>query len=94
MLQAVGCGIHDDDPEREPSHWLLELDAPVHRDQDIVVAAHPAQEIAILDAGPPAADHGINVVAGELQGEIYGQLLVKKDAHRREARRGPSRVRR
>src|SRR6266567_6081432 len=82
VLQPIGCGVHDDDPEREPRDWLLELDATVHCDQDIVVAAHSAQEIAILDASPAASDHGINVVTGELQGEIYGQVLVKKDAHR------------
>jgi len=64
-------------PKRGPRDWLLELDAAVHRDQDIVIAAHPAQEIAILDAGPAASDHGINVVAGKLQGEIYGQVFVK-----------------
>ena len=46
MLQAIGCGMRDDDPEGEPRDWLLELDAAVHRDQDIVVAAHPAQERA------------------------------------------------
>jgi hypothetical protein len=72
VLQAIGCGLRDDDPEREPFDWLLKLDAAVHRDQDIVVPAHPAQEIAILDAGPASSDHGINVVAGELEGEIYG----------------------
>jgi hypothetical protein len=65
-------------PEREPRDWLLELDAAVHRDQDIVVAARPAQEIAILDAGPAASDHGLNVVAGELEGEITGRCSSRR----------------
>src|SRR3972149_5156578 len=69
--QPIGCGMRDDDPEREPRDWLLGL-----------------------EAAPAASDHGINVVAGELQGEIYGQVLVKKDAHRPGASRGPGRVRR
>jgi hypothetical protein len=86
--------MRDDDPKRELRDWLLVLDAAVHRDQNLVLAAHPAEEVAILDAGPSASDHGINVMAGKLKGEIYGQVLVKKDAHRPGASRGPGRVRR
>src|SRR6266545_3782625 len=52
VLQAIGCGMRDDDTEWERRDWLLELDAAVHRDQDIVVAAHPAQKLAILDSSP------------------------------------------
>jgi len=48
MLQAIGCGMRDDDTEGERRDWRLELDATVHRDQDIVLAAHPAQKLAIL----------------------------------------------
>lgn len=81
MLQAIGCGAHDEDPERKRSNWLLKLDATVHRDQDVVVTAHPAQKVAILDAGPAAAGHGIDIVAAELSSEVYRQVFVKKDAH-------------
>ncbi len=73
--------MRDDDTEWERRDWLLELDAAVHRDQDIVVAAHPAQKLAILDSSPATPDHCINIVAGKVQSEVYGQMLVKKDAH-------------
>jgi hypothetical protein len=39
------------------------------------------QKVAILDAGPAAAGHGIDIVAAELSSEVYRQVFVKKDAH-------------
>ena len=81
MLQAIGCRTHDEDPERKRSNWLLKLDATVHRYQDVVVTAHPAQKVAILDAGPAAAGHRVDIVAAELSSEVYRQVFVKKDAH-------------
>jgi len=30
------------------------------------------QKIAALDAGPAAADHGVNLMAAEFSGEVYG----------------------
>ena len=47
----------------------------------IKTTAHPAQKVAILDAGPAAAGHGIDIVAAELSSEVYRQVFVKKDAH-------------
>jgi hypothetical protein len=81
VLQAIGCGAHDENSERKHRNWLLGLDATVHRDQNIVVAAHPAQELAILDAGPPATDHRVNIVAAAFRSEVYRKVFVKKDAH-------------
>src|SRR5947208_605791 len=72
VLQTIGCGMRDDDTKGERRDRLLKFDATVHRDQNIVVAAHPAQKLAILDSGPAAAGHGINSVAGEIRSEVYG----------------------
>ena len=60
---------------------LLELDAPVHRDERVVLAAHSPQKLAVRDACPATAGHGIDTVAWERSGEIERQLLVKKNAH-------------
>jgi hypothetical protein len=60
---------------------LLELDAPVHRDQRIVLAHHTPQKLAVRNARPATADHGIDTVPLERCGEVYRQLLVKKNAH-------------
>jgi hypothetical protein len=40
VLQAMGSGANQDYPERERGGSLLELDASVHCDQNIKVAAH------------------------------------------------------
>ena len=85
MPDAIGAGTDDDDAERERRDLLLELDSTVHRDQNIIVAPHAAQEFTILNAGPTAPGHGLDRMAAELRSEIYRQLLVKKDAHRPRA---------
>ena len=72
VLQTIGCGMRDDDTKGERRDRLLKFDAMVHRDQNIVVAAHPSQKLAIRDSGPAAAGHGINSVAGEVRSEVYG----------------------
>jgi hypothetical protein len=77
MLQAIGCGMRDDDTEGERRDWRLELDATVHRDQDIVLAAHPAQKLAILDSSPAAPDHCFNIVAGELRGSMSERRRIQ-----------------
>jgi hypothetical protein len=63
---AVGRGANEDDPEREGRDVLLELDAAVHGDEDVVVPAHALEEFAVLDASPTTADDGIDVVAGKV----------------------------
>jgi hypothetical protein len=69
---------------------LLELDAAVHRDQDIVVAPHAVQEVAVLDASPAAADHGVNIVAAEFLGR---GLLASARQEGRAAAKSESRAR-
>jgi len=66
MNHAGGCGANEDDPERERGGILLELDATVHRDEDVVIAAHLMQEVAVPQTSPATADDGIYVVPLEL----------------------------
>jgi hypothetical protein len=40
-------GANDDDAERQSPDLMLELDAAVHRHEDIKLASHAAQELAI-----------------------------------------------
>lgn len=72
MLHAIRYSVHDDDTDSKRRDGLLELDAAIHCDEDIVVATHAVQELAVPDASPPAADHGVDIVAGEFSGEVYG----------------------
>jgi hypothetical protein len=60
---------------------LLELDATVHRDECVILAPHTSQKLAIGDARPAAANQRIDTVALQHCGEVYGELLVKKNAH-------------
>jgi hypothetical protein len=61
---------------------LLELQAPVHRDQRVVLSTHALQEVAVLQARPGAANDRIDaVVAVERRSELYRDVLVKKNAH-------------
>jgi hypothetical protein len=79
---AIRRGTHQEHANRHGRQVLLELDAAVHREEDIVVALHAPQKLAVRDTGPAAADDGINRVAWERGGEIERKLLVKKNAHR------------
>jgi hypothetical protein len=49
---------------------LLELEAPVHCDQRVVLTFHAAKKLAVRDARPPAAGHGIDSVALECRCEV------------------------
>jgi hypothetical protein len=78
---SVGGGEHEEHPERQRSDVLLELDALVHGKQGIVLPTHTAKKLAVLDTGPTVADNGGGGMAFEHGGEVYRELLVKKDAH-------------
>jgi hypothetical protein len=71
VLHAIGSGTNDDYTERERRDLLLELDAPVHCDQNIIVAGHASQELPVRDTGPTAVDHSLDSMAEELRSEIY-----------------------
>ncbi len=63
----------------------MELQAPIHREQRLVLSAHALQQVAVLHARPGAADDGVHLVAVEHRSEIYWKVLVKKNAHQPEA---------
>lgn len=68
--QAVGWRTDNQHAEGHCCQVLLELDALVHRDQRVVLAPHTPQKLAVRDARPAAADHGIDTVALERCGEV------------------------
>jgi len=70
MHHAIGWRSDEDHTEGKGGDVLLELKAGVHRDQGIVVAAHESQKVAVLDARPPTANDGLDVVAVELSSEV------------------------
>lgn len=49
---------------------LLELEAPVHCDQRVVLTFHAAKKLAVRDARPPAAGHRIDSVTLECRCEV------------------------
>ena len=49
---------------------LLELDAPVHRDQRVVLGPHTSEKLAVRDASPATAHYGVDTVALERRGEV------------------------
>jgi hypothetical protein len=51
---------------------LLELDAAVHCDEDVVVTTHSAQQVAILDPASAAAGNGVHCLPVEFRGKAYG----------------------
>lgn len=81
VRDPVGRGENEEDSERQHSDVLLELDALVHREQGVVLPAHTLKKIAVLDTRPPAMGDGCGDMAFEHRGEIYWELLVKKDVH-------------
>jgi hypothetical protein len=49
---------------------MLELYAAVHRHEDVVLALHAAQQIAVLDPRPSARGDRVDEMAGELGGKV------------------------
>ena len=70
MQHTVGWRADENDAEGKDGDVLLELKAAVHGDKGIVVVAHEAQEVAVLDACPATADDCLDVVALKLSGEV------------------------
>jgi len=57
--------------KRQCRNALLELDAAVHRDEDLVLTAHSAQQLAVLDPGPAATGNGVYGMTMELRRKAY-----------------------
>ena len=85
MHHSVGWRPEKQNPDRHCCEVLLELDAPVHRDERVVLGPHPSEKLAVRDASPATADHGIDTVVLERRGKVYWELLVKKNAHQSRA---------
>jgi hypothetical protein len=81
MHHTVGWRPHEQNGNGHGFEILLELDAPVHRDEGVVFGPHPSKKLAVRDACPATLHHRVDTVAFEVRSEIYGELLVKKDAH-------------
>jgi hypothetical protein len=50
----------------------LELDAAVHYDEDIILTAHSARQLAVLDPAPAATGNGIYGMTWEFRSKAYG----------------------
>src|SRR5438270_4868199 len=72
MLHAVGWGTNEHNAERQCRDALLELDAAVHYDKDIILAAHSAQQLAVLDPGPAATGDGVHRMTRDFRSKAYG----------------------
>jgi hypothetical protein len=59
ILHAVGSGTNEHNPEWQCREALLELDAAVDCDEDIILADHSAQQFAILDPSPAATGDSV-----------------------------------
>src|SRR5260370_32935342 len=82
ILHAVGRGADEENAKRQCRDALLELDAAVHCDEDIILIAYSAQQLAVLDPAPAATGNGVHCMTMEFRGKAYGQVLVKQQAHR------------
>ncbi len=85
VRDTIRWGTDKKHGERQPGEIVLELDAPIHRDQRIVLTPHAPQKLAVRDARPATSDDGVDTVAFERGGEVEWELLVKKNAHQRGA---------
>ena len=72
MLHAVGSGRERVQCRTAIEMDCLDLDAAVHRDEEIALSAHSAQEVAVLDSAPTAAGDGVYGMTMEFGGKAYG----------------------
>ena len=82
MRHSVGGGPDEKYTERQCGDVLLKFQAPVHSEQHVVLAAHASQQGAVLQTGPAPANNGVDLMAVQHRRDVYGEMLVKKDAHR------------
>ena len=50
---------------------LLELDIAVRCDEDVVLAPHPAQQLAVLDTRPAAAGHRVDGMTAQFRRKVH-----------------------
>src|SRR5580692_10415748 len=72
MLHAVGSGANEHNAKGQCRDALLELDAPVHCDEDMILTAHSAQQLAVLDPAPAATGDGVHCMPVDVRGKAYG----------------------
>ena len=65
VLYTVGLGANENDAERQYRDVLLEFDAAVHCDEDIVLTPHAAQQLAVLDPCLTTARYGVHSMTAE-----------------------------
>ena len=51
---------------------LLELDAAVHCDENIILTVQSAQQLAVLDPAPAATGNGVYGMTGGVPSKAYG----------------------
>ena len=68
----VGSGTDEHNAKRQCRDALLELDAAVHCDEEILLTAHSAQQRAVLDPAPAATGNGVYGVTREFGSKAYG----------------------
>lgn len=66
VFKAIRFCSQDDDSKSEAGELLLVRQAPIHREEDVVVggSADEAQEFSVFDARPTGARNRLDVVAG------------------------------
>ncbi len=77
MNEAVGRGTHYENSERQSRHVLLIFYVPVHRDDSVVFPRRSGQQLAVRNSGPSQADDRIDLMSGQLYGEIDRNVFVK-----------------
>jgi hypothetical protein len=72
MLHAVGWGVNEHNAKGQCRDTLLELDAAVHCEEDIILTAHSTQKLAVLDPGPAATGNGVYGMTRKYRSKAYG----------------------
>jgi hypothetical protein len=72
ILHAIGSGANQHNAKTQCRDALLELDAAVHRDEGIELAAHSAEQLAVLDPGPAATGNGVYGMTRKFRSKAYG----------------------
>jgi hypothetical protein len=70
-LHAVGSGTNEHNAKRQCREALLELDAAVHCDENIILTGHSAQQFAVLDPSPPATGDSVYRMTMKFRRKAY-----------------------
>jgi hypothetical protein len=71
ILDAVGSGTNEHNAKRQCREALLELDAAIHCDEDVILTGHSTEQFAVFDPSPAATGDSVYRMTMKFRRKAY-----------------------